>query len=139
MNWIWKKYYQIKTSKTWIFKHISIHGHDVTYDINYVQKISTSKSMVNRISHHSSNLSLIARETMRLLVNHQLISIAIQPKSISIEQTCYKRSQGIAITSLHCLLFLTSKNKHQKRISKSAANVVSVLKFLWTSKLVFPK
>ena len=61
---------------------------------------------------------------MRLLVNHQLIPIAIQPKSISPEQICYKRSQGIAVTSLHCLLFSTSKNKDLKRISESAINVV---------------
>ena len=71
-----------------------------------------------------TNLSLIARETMRLLVNHQLIPIAIQPKSISLEQICYKRSQGIAVTSLHCLLFSTSKNKDLERISKSATNLV---------------
>ena len=71
-----------------------------------------------------TNLSLIARETMRLLVNHQLIPIAIQPQSNSREQICYRRSQGIAVTSLHCLLFSTSKNKDLKRISKSATNVV---------------
>ena len=74
--------------------------------------------------YHESNLSLIARETMRLLVNHQLIPIAIQPKSISPEKICYKRSQGTAVTSLHCLLFLTSRNKDLKRISESATNVV---------------
>ena len=31
---------------------------------------------------------------MRLFVNHQLILIAIQPKSISLKQICYKRYQG---------------------------------------------
>ena len=36
---------------------------------------------------------------MRLLLNHQLIPIAIQPKSISLEQISYQRSQGIAVTS----------------------------------------
>ena len=90
------------------------------------------------LSYHESNLLLIARETMRLLVNHQLISITIHPKSISLEQVCYKRSQGIAVTSLHCLLFSTSKNKDLKRISESATNVMLALKFLWTSKIVFP-
>ena len=68
---------------------------------------------------------------MRLLVNHQLIPNAIQPKSISYEQICYKRSQGIAVTSLHCLLFPASKknkNKDLKRISKSATNAVLALK-----------
>ena len=57
------------------------------------------------LSYHESNLSLIARETMRFLVNHQLVPIAIQSKSISLEQICYKRSQGIVVTSLNCLLF----------------------------------
>ena len=64
-----------------------------------------------KLSYHESNLSLIARETMRLLVNHQLIPIAIQPKGIFYEQICYKRPQGVAVTSLHCLLFSTSKQK----------------------------
>ena len=72
------------------------------------------------LSYHESNLSLIARETMRLLLNHQLIPITMQPKSISLEQICSKRSQGIAISSLHCLLYSTSKNKDLKKISKSA-------------------
>ena len=35
-----------------------------------------------------------------------------------------KLSQGIAVTSLHCLLSLTSKNKDLKQILKSAANLV---------------
>ena len=61
---------------------------------------------------------------MRLLVNYQLIPIAMQPKRISLEQICYKRSQCIAVTSLHCLFFSTSINKELKRISKSATNVV---------------
>ena len=87
--------------------------------------------------YHESNLSLSARETMRLLVNHQLITIAIQPKSISLEQICYKRSHGIDVTSVHCLLFSTSKNKGLKRFSKSATNVVLALKFLWTTNFVF--
>ena len=52
---------------------------------------------------------------MRLLVNHQLIPNAIQPKSMSYEQICYKRSQGIAVTSLHCLLFPASKKKQKQR------------------------
>ena len=58
------------------------------------------------LSYHEPNLLLIARETMRLLVNPKLIPIAIQPKSISLEQIrYYKRSQDIAVTSLYCLLF----------------------------------
>ena len=60
---------------------------------------------------------------MRLLVNHQLIPLAIQSKSISPEQICYKSTQGIAITSLRCLLFSTSKNKDLKQILESATNV----------------
>ena len=75
---------------------------------------------------------------MWLLVSHQLIPIAIQPKNISLEPICYNRSQGIAVTSLHYVLFLTSKNKDLKQISKSATNVVLALKFLWTSNFAFP-
>ena len=51
---------------------------------------------------------------MRLLVNYQLIPIAIQPESIAREQIFYKRSQSIAFTSRHCILFLMSKNKDLK-------------------------
>ena len=61
---------------------------------------------------------------MRLLVNDQLNVIAIQSKSISLEQICYKRSQGIFEPSLQYLLFSTSKNKNLKRISKRATNVL---------------
>ena len=57
---------------------------------------------------------------MRLLVNHQLILIAMQPKSISLEQICYKRSQGIAVTSLHCHLLrhqeTKPKNESRKKV-----------------------
>ena len=78
---------------------------------------------------------------MRFLVHHRLIPFAIQPKSISPEQICYKKSQDIILSSLRCLLFSTSKNKSRKylkRISKSATYVVLALKSLWTSKFVFP-
>ena len=59
---------------------------------------------------------------MRELVNQQLVPIAIQPKNINFEQMFYKRSQGIAATSPHFLLFSVTKNKDLKRISKSATN-----------------
>ena len=78
----------------------------------------------NSLSHHELNLLLIAQKTIRLMVSHQLIPIAIQFNSISIEQICHKRFQGIGVTSLHFLLFSTSKNEDLKRISKSATNVV---------------
>ena len=39
----------------------------------------------------------------------------------------------------YCLLSSTSKNKDLKRISKSATNVVLVMKFLWTSKFPVSK
>ena len=74
---------------------------------------------LNSLSYYESNLSLIARETMQLLVNHQFIPISVQPKSISLEQICYKSSQGITVISLHCLPFSMSKNKDLKRISES--------------------
>ena len=72
---------------------------------------------------------------MRLQVNHHLIPIAIQSESISLEQICYKRSQGITVTSLYCLLFSMSKKKKKKKkdlkqISKSATTAVLAFKFL---------
>ena len=76
------------------------------------------------LSYHELNLLLISRETIRLMVSHQLIPIAIQSKSISIEQICHKRFQGIGVTSLHFLLLSTSKNEDLKRIPKSATNEV---------------
>ena len=89
---------------------------------------------------------------MRLLVNHQLFLIAIQAKninyelilipiqakSISLEQICYKRSQVIAVTSLHCLVFSTSKNKDLRQILKKCYKCSVTLKFLRTSNLFFP-
>ena len=67
---------------------------------------------------------------MQLPVDHQFISTAIMPKSISHEQICYKRSQGIVVSSLPCLFFfLASKKQRPKWISKSAASVVFALKF----------
>ena len=82
-------------------------------------------------------LSLIARENMRLLINHQLILMAIHSKSISLEQICYKRSQGIVLTSLHCILFSTPKHRPKTNLEKCYQCSVT-LKFVWTSKLVFP-
>ena len=98
---------------------------------------SFGRGKFSSLSYNELNLSSIARETMRFLVNHQLILIAIQPKSISLEQICYKRSQGIVVTSLHCLRFSTSKNKDLKRISESASSVVLALETFWTLKFVF--
>ena len=63
---------------------------------------------------------------MRLQVNHQLVPTAIHPKSISPGKICYKRSHGIVVTSLHCLLFSTSKNKDLKQISKTTTNAISL-------------
>ena len=57
------------------------------------------------------------------MVNQQPIPIAVQSKSISLEQICYKRSQGIVVTALHCFLFPTSKNKGLKRTSKSTVRI----------------
>ena len=63
---------------------------------------------------------------MRFLVNHQLIPIAIQPKSISLEQICYKRSQGIAGTLLHSLLFDFKKQRPKTNLEKSYQCSVSI-------------
>ena len=65
-----------------------------------------------------SNLSLIARETMQLLVNHQLIPTAIQPKTISLEQICYKKSQGIASNFIALSSFFDIKKQRLKTIHK---------------------
>ena len=68
---------------------------------------------------------------MRLMVNHRLVLIAIQSKSISLEQICYKRSKGIVVTSLHCGLFLTSetknKNESRKVLSMQCNNFCTVM------------
>ena len=58
---------------------------------------------------------------MQLLVNHQLIPIAIQSRSISLELICYKRCQSIIAKNTALLSFSMSKNKDLK---KSATNVV---------------
>ena len=62
---------------------------------------------------------------MQLLVNCRILS-----KSISLEESCYGRSQAIALLSS---FFDVKKGP----ISKSAANVVLEFKFLGTSKFVF--
>ena len=117
------------------------------FSLDHLQNISTRfkmavltpKSGNSFLNYHESDLSLIARETMQLLANRQLIPIAIQPKSTSLEQICYKRSQCFAITSLHCLIFSTSKNKDLKRIQKSATNVELALNFSGPQKFFFPQ
>ena len=64
----------------------------------------------------------------------QLIAFSIRPKSISFEQSCYKRSQTIIVTSLQrqktSSFFSVKKQRPLKRISKSATNVVLALTFL---------
>ena len=63
---------------------------------------------------------------MRLLVNHQLIQIAMQSKSISLEQISYKRSQGIAITSLHSSFFDVKKQRSTTNPENSYQCSVSI-------------
>ena len=91
-------------------------------------------------SYHSLNLSLIAKKkkkkNMPLLVNHLFIPIVMLSKSISLEQICYKKSQGIVVNPLHCLLFSTSKKRPKTNLEKCYQCSVT-LKFLWTSKFVF--
>ena len=59
----------------------------------FMNEVSTSNRMpssainFSSVSYHESNLSLIARETMRLLM--AVSAIQIQPKGISLEQICY--------------------------------------------------
>ena len=52
-----------------------------------------------------SKLSLMAREIMQLLVNHQLIQFTILPESISYEQNCYE-TLHITVTSLKTTIVL---------------------------------
>ena len=67
------------------------------------------KVKFSSLSYHESNLSLIARETMRLLVNHQLIPIPTQPKSISLEQFVTKDLNVLPL--LHCIVFFFRRQK----------------------------
>ena len=55
---------------------------------------------------------------MRSLVNHQLISIAIQPKASLVNKSVIKDLIGIVVTSLYCLFFSTSKNKDLNKSRK---------------------
>ena len=55
---------------------------------------------------------------MRLLVNHQLIPIAIQFKSISLEQICYKRSRGIAVTTQLSSFYNVKKQRPKTNLEK---------------------
>ena len=105
-------------------------------------KIHRHNQKFNSLSFHESNLSLIAPETMWLLGNHYLIPIAIQPKRISLEQICYKRSQGIALTSLHCLLF--SDKSTEKEVFPDALQMERIMfnrhyKYLTNEELIFSK
>ena len=77
------------------------------------------------------------RETMRLLVNHQLIPIAIQPKSILLNKSVIKDLKILPnFTALSS--FFDVKRQRPKTNLENATNVVLALKFLWTSKFVFP-
>ena len=55
-------------------------------------------------------------------INHHLFPIAIQLKSILLEQFCYKRSQGIAVTLLSS--FFDVRKQRPKKIKKSTINAV---------------
>ena len=66
---------------------------------------SFGRGKFSTFSYHEPNLSLIV-----FIVNYQVIPFPTKPKSISLEQCCYERSQTIIVTSLYCLLFSKSKN-----------------------------
>ena len=65
---------------------------------------------------------------MRLLVNYQVVPIAIQPKSISLEQIYYKRSQGIAVITSNALssFFDVKKQKPKTNLEKCYQCSVSI-------------
>ena len=61
------------------------------------------------------------------------------PKFASfLNESVIKDLKVLQLTSLHCLLFSTSKNKDLKRISKSATSVVLALNFSGTQSLLLP-
>ena len=66
------------------------------------------------------------------------IPIAIQPKSISLEQICYKRSQGIAVTSLHCLHIFNVKKQRPKTNLKKCYQRSVIIEISLDLKVVFP-
>ena len=70
---------------------------------------SLEQQKFSPLNYHESNLSLIASETIRLLVNHQLIPIAIESKSISLEKVCKKDFK--VLSYIHCIVFFF---QHQK-------------------------
>ena len=83
-------------------------------------------------SYHKSNLLLSAQETMQLLVNQvnhwliMLVSIVMQPKSISLEQFCCERCQGVAVTSLALSSFFNIKKQTPKtNLEKSCQYIAS--------------
>ena len=84
---------------------------------------------------------LIARENILLQVNNQLIPIAIRPKSISLEQICHKRSQGIVVTSLHCRLFFDVKKrpKDQKKEPEKSYQCSVSIEISLDLKVFFPR
>lgn len=82
---------------------------------------------------------LIALKVMKLLVNNQLIPLPAWAKSISFEESCYKRSQvkKIAVTLLCCLCFSTSKDKGPKTDLEKYYKCSVSFEFLWNSNFAF--
>ena len=89
--------------------------------------------------YHKSCLLLLALKVIKLLVDNQLIPLPIRPKSISFEESCYKRSQvkKIAVTLLYCLRFSTSKDKGPKTDLEKYYKFSASFEFLWNSNFAF--
>ena len=82
-----------------------------------VSEISESfgRGKCSCLSYRESNLLLIAPETIRLLVNHQLVPFLIQREIISLEQSCsydYAATKDLELLSqLHFIVFFFRRQK----------------------------
>ena len=63
---------------------------------------------------------------MRLLVNQQLVPFPMRSKSISLEQSCYEKSQATVVTSQYYLLFRRLKTKTKADLEKCFPFSISI-------------
>ena len=76
---------------------------------------------------------------MQLVVNHQLISILIQHKSICLEQSLLRKASDHChdFTVLSPFFHIKKKKQNKTKKTNKQTNMVK-LKFIWTSKFSFP-
>ena len=103
----------------WIVSAINVSALNwIVSAINGKFKEWEPKRIFSFLDCHESKLSLIARETVIFLFNHQFISISIRPKSISLEQSCWKRPHAVVVTSQCCLLILSQFQRPEADFEK---------------------